>query len=120
MEMQIEKIGLIRLKNNPRSQELNLNVDWVLEYIHKSPYKLEYIGNIKTFNPFPSNLKIEGNLNLNSPDEFEEEKVSKVIVDVCLEMLLNMINVTKEHNFELNSDGNFIKTKLAIQECINK
>jgi hypothetical protein len=103
VEIHIKKVGMIRPQNNPKNQDVNLKIDWSIDYIHKSQSNVEYICNILTFPNFPLNLRIEGFLYIGNFEKFSEDDLSKIIFDKCMDVLLNLISITKDQIFEIPS-----------------
>ncbi|GAA5819179.1 MAG: pilus assembly protein [Methanobrevibacter sp. CfCl-M3] len=101
MKMCIEKIGMIRPQHNIKSQELDLAVDWSVDFENDTAKIMGYVCKIKTSKSFPLNLQIEGILNSDDLENFSKTEVSQVIFSKCLEILLNLLNLSKEHFFEI-------------------
>lgn len=99
--MCIEKIGMIRPQHNIKSQELDLAVDWSVDFENDTAKIMGYVCKIKTSKSFPLNLQIEGILNSDDLENFSKTEVSQVIFSKCLEILLNLLNLSKEHFFEI-------------------
>jgi hypothetical protein len=101
MEMCIEKIGMFRLERNPKNQELKMDLKWTIDYTEIGLHNVSYICNLKTSPNFPLNLRVEGFLNMSKIESFSKNEVSEVIFDRCTEILLNLVNISKEYNFEI-------------------
>jgi hypothetical protein len=101
MKMCIEKIGMIRPQHNIKSQELDLAVDWSVDFENDTAKIMGYVCKIKTSKSFPLNLQIEGILNSDDLENFSKTEVSQVIFSKCLEILLNLLNLSKEYFFEI-------------------
>ncbi|MCK9152534.1 hypothetical protein [Methanobacterium alcaliphilum] len=95
MEMHIQKIGMFRPDINPKSCNLDLDLDWSIDYTNLNSNCTEYIFRVQNLNKFPLNFKIEGFLSYNDSEEFSES-VSPLILNKGLKIIVKMINLTKE------------------------
>lgn len=111
MEISIKKLQMIRPETNPKSCNLHLSVDWDVDYKENDNSSLEYICNLKTINEFPITLIVEGSV------EFEDlEVLSKaltgMILDNCFKIMVNMVNLTKENDIEMDEQYKSLITEL--------
>lgn len=100
MQMHIQKIGMFRPEINPKGQNLDLDVDWAIDYKNPDVDHIEYVCTVKTFQIFPLNFKVEGFLQFEELEKVSKTQISQMIFDRCLEILLKMVNLTKEFYFE--------------------
>lgn len=113
MEMYIQKIGMFRPDKNPRSCNLDLNLDWSVDYTTLDSKSTEYTFKVQNLNKFPLDFKIEGLLKYNKSEEFSE-KITPLIFDQAVEIVLKMINLTKEINLTKKTSINFNKSNKAL------
>lgn len=115
MQMYIQKVGMFRPEINPKGQNLDLGVDWAVDYKNADLDHMEYICTLKTFQIFPLNFKIEGFLKFEELEKVSKTKISQIIFDRCLEILLEMVNLTKEYSFETELVKKIPKTSKTVK-----
>lgn len=96
MEIYMQKIGLIRDDVNPKNTNLNLDVDWFVEYTNTDQDEINFTIVLRTFENFNLNFKVEGIAKLDLFEEFIQEDVSQVIFCRACDVLMNMISITRE------------------------
>ena len=99
MEITVEKIAMIRENYNPKNTTLNLDVDWSVEYRDTDQRDIKYNIIIKSMNHL--NFKLEGLLILGDFEEFVQQDCSQIIFHHACNMLMNMISLTRQSNYEL-------------------
>ncbi len=113
MKISIEKLKLVRPYENPKNTNLELDANWKIEYKKISSNSFGYICHLKMEGEFSISLIVEGIV------EFEEniniilDNISQTILDRLFQILVNMINLTKETHIEL--DINDIKDSSQVK-----
>ena len=79
MEIYMQKIGLIRDDINPRNSDLNLDIDWYVEYTNADQDRINFNIVLKSCENFNLNFKVEGILKLDLFEEFIQDECSQVI-----------------------------------------
>lgn len=102
------KIKMIRPENNLKSRNLNLNVDWAVEYKEDTEKPLEYTCNLKTIGEFPITFAVQGFVGLKSNEKFEKISgdLSRMILDKSMNVMVNMINVTRDTPLDFKACSN--------------
>ena len=103
MKIYMQKIGMIRQDINPKNSKLNLDIDWTIDYIHKDPKNIDFNIIIKSLNNFNLNVKIEGILELNSNENFNQEEISQIIFQKACSVFMDMISITRESTHVLSN-----------------
>ena len=96
MEIYMQKIGLIRDDTNPRNTNLNLDIDWFVEYTNTDQDEINFAAVLKSSENFNLNFKVEGILKLDLFEEFNQEDVSQIIFCQACNVLMDMISITRE------------------------
>ncbi|EHP85692.1 hypothetical protein [Methanotorris formicicus] len=102
MKMSIEKLKLVRPKENPKNTNLELDVDWNIEYKKINNNSFCYICNLK-MEEFPVSFVVEGVVEFEENTNNVSEDVSQSILDKLLQILVNLINLTKDVQVEVES-----------------
>ena len=95
MEIHIEKVGLIRLNPNPKNKQLTLNLDWSVNY--------DCI--LKNYGSFDIKLKVEGRIILDEYEKFQKELFSQILVKKSSDILMEMINLTRQNVYEIKNEN---------------
>lgn len=103
MEITIEKIAMIRENFNPQNTDLNLNIDWSVEYKNTDQRDVKYDIHLKSLDAFDLNFKIGGFVKLQYFEEFIQQECSQIIFHHACTILMNMISLTRQSNYELCS-----------------
>lgn len=101
MEITVEKIAMIRENFNPKNRNLNLDVDWYLEYTNTDQKEIGYNIVLKSAEYLNLNFKLEGLVILGDLEEFIQENCSQIIFHHACTMLMNMISLTRQTNHNL-------------------
>ncbi len=101
MEITVEKIAMIRENYNPRNANLNLDVDWSIEYTHIDQKNVKYDIILKSAEYLNLNFKLEGVMRLEGFEEFIQQDCSQIIFHHACAMLMNMISLTRQSSYEL-------------------
>ena len=96
MEIYMQKIGLIRDDINPKNTNLNLDIDWFVEYTNTDQDEINFTVVLKSSENFNLNFKVEGILKLDLFEEFNQEDVSQIIFYQACNVLMDMISITRE------------------------
>ena len=107
MEITVEKIAMIRDDYNPKNTNLNLDIDWSVEYTNTDQKDIGYDIILKSEEYLNLNFKVEGLIRLGDLEEFIQKDCSQIIFHHACTMLMNMISLTRQSNYELlNEDIN--------------
>ena len=96
MEIYMKKIGLIRDEKNPKNTNLNLDIDWFVEYTHTEQENINFTLVLKSYQNFNLNFKVEGILKLNLFEELNHDDASQIIFYHTCNVLMDMISITHE------------------------
>ncbi|WP_406533006.1 pilus assembly protein [Methanobrevibacter sp.] len=96
MEIYMQKIGLIRDDANPKNSNLNLDIDWFVEYTNTDQDKINFNIVLKSSGNFNLNFKVEGIIILDLFEEFVQEDVSQIIFHHACNVLMDMISITRD------------------------
>lgn len=94
----INKIKMMRPGNNPQSCDLNLNVDWSIEYTKTDEGNMEYLCTLDATGKMPIQFAIQGFLECETQIEDLEKRsdeLSPLILDKCMNTMINIVNITK-------------------------
>ena len=92
----MQKIGLIRDDANPKNSNLNLDIDWFVEYTNTDQDKINFNIVLKSSGNFNLNFKVEGIIILDLFEEFVQEDVSQIIFHHACNVLMDMISITRD------------------------
>lgn len=98
VDISINKIKMIRPEKNPKSCDLNLSVDWSIEYTKNNEGIMEYLCTLIAIGELPIQFAIQGLAECEDPDEDLEKhssELSPLILDKCMNTMINMVNATK-------------------------
>lgn len=105
MEIHIEKVGLIRLNPNPKNKQLTLNLDWSVDYENTDQKVLNYDCILKNYGSFDIKLKVEGRIILEEYEKFQKELFSQILVKKGSDILMEMINLTRQNVYEIKNEN---------------
>ena len=108
MKIYMQKIGMIRHEINPKNSTLNLDIDWVIDYIHKDQKCINFVIIIKSLKNFNFNVKIDGFLELNSNENFIQDEISQIIFQRACDIFMDMISITRESAHILSNSEDLI------------
>jgi hypothetical protein len=100
----VEKIALIRECYNPKNTNLNLDIDWSVEYTNMDQKDIKYDIVLKSAEHLNLSFKVEGSIKLNSFEEFIQQECSQIVFNHACNMLMNLISLTRQTNYELLSE----------------
>ncbi len=92
----MQKIGLIREDTNPKNTNLDLDIDWSVEYTNTDQKMINFNIILKSCGNFNLNFKVEGIVKLDLFEEFNQEELSQVIFYHAFNVLMDMISITRE------------------------
>jgi hypothetical protein len=96
VEITVEKIAMIRENQNPKNTNLNLDIDWFVEYTNTDQDKINFNIVLKSSGNFNLNFKVEGIIILDLFEEFVQEDVSQIIFHHACNVLMDMISITRD------------------------
>ena len=106
MKIYVEKVKFVRPKENPKNGDLELNADWKIDYKKMDNNSWGYICNLKIEGEYPTTFIVEGvvECGIYGKEKHEvSEEVSRSILDNAFQIMVNMINLTKETHAEIES-----------------
>ena len=103
MKISIEKLKLVRPKENPRNTNLELDANWSIKYKKISKNSFGYICNLKMEGEFPTSFVVEGVVEFEENINCISEDISQSILDSLFQILVNMITITKEIHIEVKN-----------------
>ena len=101
MEITVEKIAMIREDYNPKNTNLNLDVDWSVEYTNTDQREINYNIVLRSAEYLNLNFKVEGLLKLDIFEEFVQQECSQIVFHHACTILMNMISLTRQSNYDL-------------------
>ncbi|XRO74874.1 pilus assembly protein [Methanocaldococcus sp. 28A] len=102
MKISIEKLRLVRPKENPKNQRLELDMDWNIEYKKISDNSYGYVYNLK-IDELSISFIVEGVVEFDENIDCISKDISQSILDRLLQILVGMINLTKEMHVEIKT-----------------
>ncbi|EHP85775.1 hypothetical protein [Methanotorris formicicus] len=103
IKITIKKLTFERPKENPKNTKLELNLNWSVEYKKIDTNSLNYTCRLKTKNEFPMVFTIEGIIEFENEIINIPEDISKCILNNMTQILVHMINLTKEKPIKLET-----------------
>lgn len=106
LDVCINKIKMIRPGINPKNCDLNLNVDWSIEYNITHEKNLGYVCTLNARGDMPIEFAIMGYLKSETKIEDLEKRsgeLSPLILDKCMNTMMNILNATKNSPITLNN-----------------
>lgn len=94
-------MALIRDGCNPKNRDLNLNIDWSVEFTHTDQKEIKYDIFLKSVEYLNLNFKLEGLLRLGDFEEFIQQEYSQIVFNHACGMLMDLISLTRQANYEL-------------------
>ncbi len=112
MEITVERMAMIREDYNPKNTNLNLDLDWSVEYTNTDQREIHYDIVLKSVSCLNLNFKVEGLIILGIFEEFVQQECSQIVFNHACTMLVNVFSLTRQSNYELleediNSTVNF-------------
>lgn len=102
----VNKIKMIRPGNNPRNCDLNLNVDWTIEYNRTDEGNMGYACTLDAMGEMPLKFAVQGFLECETKIEDLEKRsdeLSPLILDKCMNTMLNIVNATNNSIIPINT-----------------
>ncbi len=104
VEITVEKMAMIRENYNPKNANLNLDIDWSVEYTNTDQRDVSYNIVLRSSEYLNLNFKVEGLIRLEIFEEFLQQECSQIVFHHACTMLMNMITLTRQSNYELLTD----------------
>lgn len=103
MKIYMQKIELFRPNTNPKNKQLDLDIDWAVEYddITKEQMKFDII--LKSCKNFTLNFRIEGIVKLDSFEKLLQDEISQKIFHQSIKVLMDMISITRESTHDISN-----------------
>ena len=116
MEITVEKMAMIRENYNPKNTNLNLDIDWSVEYINIDQRDINFDIILKSAEYFNLNFKLEGLIRLGDLENFIQQECSQIIFHHACNLLMDMFSLTRQSNYELiNEDiGTTVNLNTAL------
>ena len=92
---------MIRENCNPKNANLNLDVDWSVEYTDTDKKDINYNIILRSAECLNLNFKVEGLIRLGNFEEFIQHECSQIVFHHACGMLMNMISLTRQSSYEL-------------------
>jgi len=117
----VTKVKMIRPENNPKNCDLDLDVDWAVEYIENDKKPLEYVCTLETLGEFHLKFAVQGHVGLKSMEHFKkiQDDLSHLIMDKSMTIMVNMLNLTRDTPLSMESFSNISmenKTQITLHE----
>lgn len=122
MKISVNKLQIIRPERNLKKPNIDLDVDWYVDFNEKRNSSLEYSCTIKTSDKYPITFRVNGTVRLE--DLKDPNILSNTIFDNSLKMMLNMLNLTKKVNINIetelrNSKSTFTKNSSPKKDFVD-
>lgn len=105
MELTVEKMALIRDDFNLKNRDLNLNIDWSVEFTHTDQKEIKYDIILKSGEYLNLNFKLEGLVILGNLEKFIQQECSQIVFNHACSMLMNAVSLTRQTKYELLTDN---------------
>ena len=92
---------MIRENHNPKNTNLNLDIDWSVEYTNTDQRNVNYNIVLKSAECLNLNFKVEGLVMLDIFEEFLQQECSQIVFHHACTMLMNMISLTRQTEYDL-------------------
>lgn len=95
----VNKIRMVRPGKNPKNYDLDLNLDWSIDYIKTDKKALEYVCTLSKVDKPPLDFAIQGLIECedqNKDLEKRSDELSPLILEKSMETMINMLNETKD------------------------
>ena len=106
MKIHMQKIGMERPDVNPKNASLNLDVEWSIDYFDTHLGQVRFCIILRSLNQFKSDFKIDGYVELEEFEKFDQKEVSQLIFNQACSVFMDMISLTKESTHILSSPKN--------------
>ncbi|MBQ2831789.1 pilus assembly protein [Methanobrevibacter sp.] len=101
MELTVDKIAMFRDNYNPKNTNLDLNIDWSVEFTHTNQSVIKYDIILRSEEYLNLSLKVGGLIKLEYLEKFVQEEYSQIVFNHACGILMNMISLTRQSNYEL-------------------
>jgi hypothetical protein len=106
VNVHVNKIKMVRPDENPKNCDLDLNVNWNIDFVKIDEKTLEYICVLTTIGELPLNFAIQGLIKCEDPKvdlEKRSGELSPLILDLGMETLVSMVNATKDISIQIDT-----------------
>ena len=103
MKIYMQKIELDRPNSNPKNKQLDLDIDWVVEYDDITQDQMTFDIVLKSCKNFTLNFKIGGIVKLDSFEKLVQEEISQKIFHQSIKVLMDMISITRESTHDISN-----------------
>ena len=103
MKIYMQKIELSRQDINPKNKQLDLDIEWVVEYDDITQDQMTFDIVLKSCKNFTLNFKIEGIVKLDSFEKLVQEEISQKIFHQSIKVLMDMISITRESTHDISN-----------------
>ncbi|WP_424356042.1 hypothetical protein [Methanobacterium sp. MBAC-LM] len=103
MKISVNKLQIIRPEKDPKKPNIDLDVDWYVDFKEKSNSSLEYSCTIKTSDKYPITFRINGTVGLEDLKD-PANILPSAIFDNSLKIMLNMLNLTKSADINIKTE----------------
>ena len=103
MKIYMQKIELLRPEINPKNKQLDLDIDWVVEYDNITQNQMTFDIVLKSCKNFTLNFKIEGIVKLDSFETLVQDEISQKIFHQSIKVLMDMISITRESTHDISN-----------------
>lgn len=107
MKIYMQKIELFRPNTNPKNKQLDLDIDWAVEYDDITKEQMKFNIILKSFKNFTLNFKIEGIVKLDSFEKIVQDEISQKIFHQSIKVLMDMISITRESTHDISNTKEF-------------
>ena len=101
MEITVENMAMFRANHNPKNTDLNLDIDWSVEYTNTDQKNIGYDIILKSVSGFDLSFKLGGLIRLGDFEEFIQQDCSQIVFHHACSILMDTISLTRQSNYEL-------------------
>jgi len=124
LKISVNKLQIILHESNPKSN-LNLDIDWHVDFKENTKSSLKYSCNIKTSKEYPIEFKVNGMIEFQSSND-KNDLLPYLIFDNSIKIMFNMLNLTKKVNINTEcrlissfAKKNTQKSHIETFTCLN-
>jgi hypothetical protein len=95
---------MVRPDKNPKNCDLDLNVNWRIDFIKIDEKILKYVCVLTTIDEMPLNFAIQGLIECEDHKvdlEKRSDELSPLILDKGMEAMISMVNATKDISVQI-------------------
>ena len=105
MEITVENMAMFRDNHNPKNANLNLDIDWSVEYTNTNQRDITYDIILKSISCFDFSFKLGGLIRLDEFEEFIQQDCSQIVFHHACDILMNVISLTRQSNYDLLNEN---------------